>query len=293
MSTGFFECGQVLFFVQEAMMSRFLVMGFVTTALVSGLCYGTFSEVDSEIFFNLNPEAVQNSTVGGFGLADTDIDASWLGGDASAQTKGSAQAGIGVSSYSTGTAVDGNHVVSRTTATQKAAWKVSSETLAAGTPILIAANVVFEGELISQGADARADAEGILNFGDGQSVEYQGLAIFEFGQPALGGLDWIGDLTEGISPTRYTLYDTQMVIYEAKVGDIVDITLELFTQISVSSDPSGSATSDFLNTGSYSLQAFDPAGGADPLDVDFTIIPEPATLLFTAGAMILGYRRRS
>ncbi|MHC4912760.1 MAG: PEP-CTERM sorting domain-containing protein, partial [Planctomycetota bacterium] len=82
--------------------------------------------------------------------------------------------------------------------------------------------------------------------------------------------------------------------FSALIGDIINIDLTLYTEVDLVDVYEGGARADFSNSGSYTFAgAEDPLNSGTMLDVDFQIVPEPATIAFLSlGSLALLRKRR-
>lgn len=207
--------------------------------------------------------------------------------------KSDAQASIGGSVNAYSGAYGASHEIISATANASSTteWLITSNTLPLGTSINILMDISFNGKL---GSDPYSTpyAAASASFSVDDSSLYEATGSYSSGSTLDSSGDWVGDFTK--SGWYYILDTTDRVAFEAVVGQTIAVTLSLDTDVYVPDASESGATADFFDSGQYTF-----FGGEDPLDpgtmldVNFEIVPEPATLfLLSLGGLALLRRRK-
>jgi hypothetical protein len=193
-----------------------------------------------------------------------------------------------VESYTSGSGAYGNPVYAQSYATSSAEWLIQSDTLASGTSVRVWLDVLFEGQLYSEGTSFISSAEVLLSL-NGDEI-YSGSASFAKPNLTVEGF-WNGNVFPN-GGDAYDVYAPGTLIFDTAVGEIINLTLYLRTEVDCGPTWETGALADFSNSGSYSfIGGFDLHMPPRQLDVNFILIPEPATLLLLlAGTLLLKKR---
>ena len=208
------------------------------------------------------------------------------GGGSYSQSDAQAFIGGEIMAYSTAFGAHSGALSANAMASQTTDWLVKSGTLSIGTEVSVAIEVIFHGQLGAALSNEWASANASLKLGENQLYEASGTGGYN--NVVTSGM-WVGDFTD--TGYWHVLDTVDTVYFNAMVGETISLTLSLSTEASGLGYESG-ATADFSNSGSYAFAgAEDPDTGA-ALDVQFEMIPEPATLLLLGlGGIVLRKRK--
>lgn len=233
--------------------------------------YDTYTDSDSDTSFDLAMAAEAHAHT-------------WLPGESSDYGKSDGWATIGgsVRAYSRAQGAYGGEITTSADTMHTTEWIITSDTLGAGTPVLVFLDISFDGSLRSRSTTS-ASASASFDLGDTTLYEGSGISGYYSALNSTGA--WSGDFTS--SSSTYYLDTTDQITFETEVGQLFSLKLFLHTEAYVSVAMESGATADFSNSGSYAFAgAEDPDTGAS-LDVQFELVPEPGTvLLLGLGAMM-------
>ena len=178
-------------------------------------------------------------------------------------------------------------VIASASAAHTADWLVTSDTLELDTPVLVLLDVTFTGELQGRvGGAPETSASASLAIDEITLYEAGGYRYRDHAVEASG--EWVGDFQGGL------LDSNDIVSFDAVVGQTIKLALSLQAEASIPQAWEASSTTDFSNSGFYTfVGAEDPLNPGTMLDVNFEMVPEPATLLLLGfGAIALRKRKR-
>lgn len=162
-------------------------------------------------------------------------------------------------------------------------WLVSSDTLPAGTPVWVWLDIRFDGRLYSEGSAFVSSAETSILLNDTEI--YAGSASFANPDLTADG-SWAGNLEQS-GDNAYDLLAPATPTFYTAVGETINLTFWLQTEIGCTNAIEGGARADLSGTGYYSfLAAYNLNIPPRPLDVDFVLIPEPASILLLAAGLL-------
>jgi hypothetical protein len=196
-----------------------------------------------------------------------------------------------VKGFSEGFDSYGGPIFASSNASSNTDWLINSSTLPVGTSVNVLVDISFDGELYSEASKFESYAN--ASFSVGGIELYQGSG--RFARPNL--IDdgyWAGDFQSAFSGYKRLLDTTDTLSFSALVGDIINIELTLYTEVDLVDVYEGGARADFFNSGSYTfVGAEDPLNPGTMLDVNFEVVPEPATLLLLGLGAVMVRRKRS
>jgi hypothetical protein len=244
--------------------------------VTSYAAYGSvFEDTSADSSITLADPA-QADAFAGFGLDDYAL--SEAGGYLDGRVYGLAE----------GLSTAGSPLYASTTAFSSANWLIGSDTLADGTPVQVRLEVTFEGLFYSENSHASSSAQAWVKL-DGAEV-YAGSA--SFAKPVLAKE---GVWTYSLSPlgsNSYDLYAPGLLLFNTAVGETINLTLFLRTEIEWTDPSAGYAKTEI--TGYYNSQSagtYNPSTGK-VIDANLILIPEPWTfVLLAAGGALLGSRK--
>lgn len=197
------------------------------------------------------------------------------------------------------------------TVSNKVTWTTVSTSLPVGAPIDVRVIIPFHGVIGTAGffgplavGDVTADAHASMTVN--AATVYEGGVHAESIVPGYDGATGIfstsGAWASGtIVPTTvdtglgeingFELVTVDIVVHHTTLAAPIDIVFELTTAGFVVDPYEGVSVADFLSTGEYTLEAFDPTTGAS-LDVQFVIVPTPGSMLALAIGVLAPRRRR-
>lgn len=179
------------------------------------------------------------------------------------------------------------------------AFKVTSDTLPAGTEATVDLAIRYEGLLQAQegaqGLWSGSEAEFLLELScDGKGLAqhsgYAAVFATSEGSDSEAGDDWAGCLV-ALGGGAYELTYDDSIQFTGVVGQVYGLYADLATAV-VTSQGAGCenygdtlALADFWNTGTYALSSPDP-------DVGFATMPEPASVSLLGAGVLMVLRRR-
>lgn len=197
------------------------------------------------------------------------------------------------------------------TVSNKVTWTTVSTSLPVGAPIDVRVIIPFHGKIGTAGffgplgvGDVTADAHASMTVN--AATVYEGGVHAESIVPGYDGATGVfstsGAWASGtIAPIQidtglgeidgYELVAVDIVVHHTTLAAPIDIVFELMTAGFVVDPFEGVSVADFLSTGEYTLQAFDPTTGAS-LDVQFVMVPTPGSVMVLAFAVLTPRRRR-
>ncbi len=186
-------------------------------------------------------------------------------------------------------------------------WCIASDSLPAGTPIVVQLDIRFRGVLAA--SNFYGDVDPGVNYGQAEAiVEVDGMTVYagyarvdaltstNSGPPVLTRTsDWLaGDFTSVMVPTGglgdapgFELDDSASIMVNMTVGQVFEVYMCSFTGASIPGALEAFAIADFLSDpwgGSYTLEGLLETGG--PADVQFKLVPVPSTGLLVSFALI-------
>ncbi len=181
-----------------------------------------------------------------------------------------------VSGVTEGFSAAGQDLYAHSSAVSSANWLVRSNTVAAGTPVRLWLDVLFEGQFYSEQPQAISSASVSLQR-NGETI-YRGSARF-FRTFVTTTYSWDGSCFVENSTTCVLSAPGSLFVH-AVVGDVINLTMNLQTAIECTQTALGGARTDFSSSGSYQfLGAFDYGLPSKELDVEMILIPEPAAVV--------------
>ena len=183
--------------------------------------------------------------------------------------------------YVTGSS--GVSIYAHSQAVSSADWLIDSDTLPIGTPVRVWLEVGFDGQFYSVNGNCTSSAEASILL-DGDEI-YSGSALFANPDRTANGF-WTDDLYEN-GDKAYDLYDLSTLIFDTAIGEIINLNFSVQTEIDCTNIIDAGASVDLTGNGYYSFSlASDFNFPPKVLDVDFVLIPEPASLLLLAAGLL-------
>lgn len=183
-----------------------------------------------------------------------------------------------------GLSTSGSPIYASATAFSSADWLIASDTLAVGTPVQVRLEVVLEGLFYSENSHAASSAQAWVKL-DGDEV-YNGSASF-----ANPDLTKEGAWAYSLSPlggNAYDLYAPGLLLFNTAVGEKINLTLFLQTEVEWTDTLAGHARTEISGYYNYQYAGTYNPGTGKTIDADLVLIPEPAMLLLlSAGALLL------
>ncbi len=259
--------GQVFFFSAIAVMVLAISSAqAVPVAEVStSTMFDIYSDSDSDTSFDVLIPAEAHA------LAEHPTE--WYNGSSDAQ----ATIGGSVKAYSYAYGANHETISATANALSTAEWLISSNTLPLGTSINILMDISFNGRLGSDPYSSPYAAASASFSVDAFSL-YEATGNYSSGSTLNSSGAWVGDFIK--SGWYYILDTTDRIAFEAVVGQTLEVTLSLGTDVYVPDASESGARADFYDSGQYAFfGAEDPLDPGTMLDVTFEMVPEPATLL--------------
>lgn len=237
------------------------------TAQYGSLPVDSVADSTSSLILPAEAHAFSEFELGGFGQSDAKA---YLDGR--------------VESFSSGLGAYGHPIYAQSQAASSADWLVHSDTLPVGTPVRVWLDVVFEGRLFSMNSELISSTQASLKL-DGDEI-YSGSASFAKPDLTAEG-NWSGNLTQDGS-SAYNLNLPNTLIFDTAVGETINLTLFLRTEIDCGPTWETGASADFSSTGFYTfVGAYDLEIPPHSLNVNFILIPEPFSILLLAAGGLL------
>lgn len=204
-----------------------------------------------------------------------------------------------------------SRVSAASTTNAAVAYRVTSPSTPAGTPIQVRTFLAYSGEL------GIANYFGVANPGTmiatfGSTFTIDGVPYFDataslearfpngvsapvFTSTGPWGSAWTSS-TEQVNPmgdyTAYTLLYSDVVNFNSVMAADFDVVFRQTASADIPGPYEAFAQADFANTGRFSFLAFDPVTGAQITDAQFSIVPAPGSLAIALGMLAPAIRRR-